>query len=101
MDGRDIGTVVAPNADCKLFITADLEIRARRRFTDLKRGNDKITFDEICKNLKHRDERDESRKNAPLIFTDDYILINTTDDTPNESLAKVIKACEKLCSLAG
>jgi cytidylate kinase len=96
LDGRDIGTVVAPFAECKLFITADVETRAKRRFDVLKRNNFQITLAEIYKKLKARDMQDRSRKNAPLAFTEDYILIDTTNDTPEESTEKAIRTSEKL-----
>jgi cytidylate kinase len=96
LDGRDIGTVVAPSAECKLFITADVETRAKRRFDILKQNNFQITLAEICKKLKARDKQDRSRKNAPLTFTKDYILIDTTNDTPEESIEKAICASKKL-----
>lgn len=83
LDGRDIGTVVAPDACCKLFITADLKERARRRFADLKDKN--TTFDEIFNNIKLRDIQDKSRKIAPLTCDETYIMIDTTDLSVQES----------------
>jgi cytidylate kinase len=96
LDGRDIGTVVAPAAECKLFITANVETRAKRRFNAMKRNNPQITLAEICEKLKARDKQDCSRENAPLTLAEDYIIINTTNDTPKESIKKAICASEKL-----
>lgn len=83
LDGRDIGTVVAPDACCKLFITADLEERAKRRFADLKGKN--ITFEEVFNNMKHRDAQDKSRKVAPLTCDETYIVVDTTRQSAQES----------------
>ena len=79
MDGRDIGTVVFPNADIKLFLTANYEVRAKRRYEELKakRGQD-INFEEILENLKHRDAIDTSRTDSPLRKANDAILIDNT-----------------------
>lgn len=83
LDGRDIGTVVAPDACCKLFITADLKERAKRRFADLKDKN--ATFDEIFNNMKLRDAQDQSRKIAPLTCDETYIVVDTTGQSVQES----------------
>ncbi|MDR2723767.1 MAG: (d)CMP kinase [Holosporaceae bacterium] len=101
LDGRDIGTVVAPDADCKIFITADLGERAKRRFESLKQFNPNITFKEIYESLKTRDENDRSRENAPLICTEDYIILDTTTDSPEESFEKALIASKKLSNLLG
>lgn len=83
LDGRDIGTVVVPDACCKLFITADLKERARRRRADLKDKN--TTFEEIYNNIKLRDTQDKSRKIAPLTCDENYIVIDTTRQSVEES----------------
>lgn len=83
LDGRDIGTVVVPDACCKLFITADLEERAKRRFADLKDQN--MTFDEIFNSMKLRDTQDKSRKIAPLTCDKTYIVVDTTGQSVQES----------------
>ncbi|MDR0968116.1 MAG: cytidylate kinase [Holosporaceae bacterium] len=95
LDGRDIATVVVPGADYKIFVTADLEVRAKRRFDALKQANPQITYDEIYQSLAARDEQDRTRKIAPLVFTDDYVLIDTTNDSIEESLEKVARVVEK------
>ena len=83
LDGRDIGTVVVPDACCKLFITADLEERAKRRFADLNGKN--TTFEEVFNNMKRRDAQDKSRKVAPLTCDETYIVVDTTRQSVQES----------------
>ena len=78
MDGRDIGTKVLPNAKIKLFVTADIEVRAQRRFTQLKKTALNVSFSKILKNLNDRDRFDISRKINPLAKADDAILIDNT-----------------------
>lgn len=92
LDGRDIGTVVVPDACCKLFITADLKERAKRRFNDLKDKN--VTFSEVFNNMKIRDVQDKSRAIAPLIYNESYTLIDTTKHSVDESF-KVCKEAVK------
>lgn len=83
LDGRDIGTVIVPDACCKLFITADLEERAKRRFSDLNSKN--TTFEEVFNNMKRRDAQDKSRKVAPLTCDETYIVVDTTKQSVQES----------------
>jgi len=79
MDGRDIGTVVFPNAELKLFMTASPKIRAQRRFDELQaRGTEKITFEDVYKNVVERDYIDSTRKDSPLIKAIDAIEIDTS-----------------------
>jgi cytidylate kinase len=94
LDGRDIGTVVFPNADCKIFLTSSAEIRAKRRFESMKSVNPNISFDEIYKNLKTRDEQDYSRGIAPLSFDESYIIVDNSIDTIEESFIKLTKIIE-------
>jgi len=79
MDGRDIGTKVFPDAKLKLFVTADPEIRAQRRYDELKRKGEKVTFEQVLDNLTLRDDHDTNRKINPLIQADDAILIDNSD----------------------
>lgn len=79
LDGRDIGTVVCPDADVKLFITASVEERARRRFTELEANGAAVTLDEIRADILRRDERDSSRSTAPLLQAADAHLLDTTN----------------------
>lgn len=81
LDGRDIGTVVCPNADLKLFVTASPEIRAKRRFDEMiarGRDNDDVKYEDVLADLKIRDERDMNRKDAPLKPAQDAHLIDTS-----------------------
>ena len=79
MDGRDIGTKVFPDAKLKLFVTADALIRAQRRYDELKKKGEKVTFEQVLDNLTLRDEHDTKRKINPLIQADDAILINNSN----------------------
>jgi len=86
MDGRDIGSVVFPNAELKLFITASPEIRAERRFKELKAKGDNVTLEEVKENLTLRDHLDSTRAESPLVQTPDAIVIDNSDLTPEEQL---------------
>ncbi|MCF0120190.1 MAG: (d)CMP kinase, partial [Oscillospiraceae bacterium] len=79
MDGRDIGTVVLPNAGLKIFLTARAEVRAERRLIELKEKNIETTFEEVLRDIEYRDKNDSSRKEAPLRQADDAILIDTSE----------------------
>lgn len=79
LDGRDIGTVVCPDADVKLFITAAVEIRARRRHEELKKRGEPITYETILEQIRARDARDTGRADAPMIVAPDALLLDTTD----------------------
>lgn len=79
LDGRDIGTVVCPNADVKIFVTADVGVRARRRFDELKCRGEPVTYDGILETIKARDARDAGRADAPMIVADDALLLDATD----------------------
>ena len=78
MDGRDIGTVVFPKADLKLFLTADVNIRAQRRFDELNNQNTTISVREVFKNIVERDHLDSTRADSPLVQADDAILLDAT-----------------------
>lgn len=95
MDGRDIGSVVFPNAELKLFLTASINIRTQRRFDELKSKGTEISFEEVHKNLKERDRIDSTRAESPLIQTDDAIVIDNSSMTPEEQLNFVLKLVEK------
>ena len=79
LDGRDIGTVVCPNADFKLFIIAELEIRAKRRWKELLQSDPTVIYCEVLEEMRSRDERDTNRKDAPLVVTSDAMIIDTSD----------------------
>jgi cytidylate kinase len=86
MDGRDIGTVVFPHAQVKLFMTADPKIRAERRFKELAPKNPDITLEDVFENLAHRDYADTTREESPLTRADDAVILDNTDLTPDEQL---------------
>jgi len=79
LDGRDIGTVIAPHADAKLFVTASAEIRAGRRFAELKRMGLDVHLDAVLHDIRARDERDSARSAAPLKRADDAALLDTSE----------------------
>ncbi|MCC0006759.1 MAG: (d)CMP kinase [Hyphomicrobiaceae bacterium] len=79
LDGRDIGTVVCPDADVKLFINANVDVRARRRYVELKKRGEPVTYDGILETIKARDARDAGRADAPMAIAHDALLLDTTD----------------------
>ncbi|QJD94802.1 (d)CMP kinase [Mucilaginibacter robiniae] len=86
MDGRDIGTTVFPNAQVKIFMTADPKIRAERRYKELMPKNPDVTLEEIFENLAHRDYSDTTRKESPLMRAEDAIILDNTNITPEQQL---------------
>jgi cytidylate kinase len=90
LDGRDIGTVVCPDADLKFFVTASTEVRAKRRFEELKSLGQKVDYESVLEDVMARDERDASRTTAPTRPADDAILIDTSELTREEVLAAVM-----------
>ena len=95
LDGRDICSVIVPDADIKLFITANLKIRSLRRYNELKAKNNKITYQEVLKSIKKRDKSDINRKISPLKKTKDSILINTSNLSIRRSFLKIKKIIDK------
>ena len=94
LDGRDIGTVIAPDADVKLWVDAAVEARARRRFLELSGMGEKVTEAGVHEQLKERDARDAARTDAPMKPADDAVWIDTTLMRPDECLAKAIEVVE-------
>jgi cytidylate kinase len=88
MDGRDIGTAVLPNAEVKFFVTADLDVRSQRRYEELKSKGYEYSFDKVKKNLLERDHNDTHREENPLVQAEDAILMDNTDLTIDELVAK-------------
>ncbi|MBI1306175.1 MAG: (d)CMP kinase [Bacteroidetes bacterium] len=84
MDGRDIGTVVFPDAELKIFMTADARVRAQRRYLELQEKGIPADFEDILKNIQDRDLLDSTRENSPLIQAPDAIVLNNTDMTRDE-----------------
>ena len=92
LDGRDIGTVIAPEAEAKLFITASVESRAKRRFLEMKDRGVEVTLAEIEEDLRRRDERDRNREVAPLVPADDAVVIDTSALGKADAIAAAIHA---------
>ena len=86
MDGRDIGTAVFPNAELKIFMTASPEVRAQRRFDELKAKGKNVSLEEVRDNLVSRDKEDTSRKENPLIQAEDALVLDNSDLTPEQQL---------------
>ncbi|MCD8332174.1 MAG: (d)CMP kinase [Oscillospiraceae bacterium] len=99
MDGRDIGTVVLPQADVKLFLTAALEERARRRYRELLERGQQADYDRVLKDLLERDERDSTRAVAPLCQAEDALLVDTTGLDLEQSLARLLEAVKEKLKL--
>lgn len=93
LDGRDIGTVVLPDADVKIFLTASPEVRAGRRLAELQAAGAKVDFDTILKEIVERDRYDTNRKIAPLRMAEDSVLILTDNMTPEEVVSHIVKLC--------
>lgn len=91
MDGRDIGTVVFPDAELKIFMTASPKVRAQRRFDELTIRGDKVNFNEVFKNVQERDYIDSHRADSPLVKADDAIEIDNSDLTLEEQFQKIME----------
>lgn len=90
MDGRDIGTVVFPQAELKIFMTADNPIRVQRRFKELYEKNPNITLEEVKANLEHRDHIDSTREVSPLRQAEDALILDNSNLTPKEQLQRAL-----------
>lgn len=95
LDGRDIGTVICPDADVKIFVTASPEVRARRRFLELRAGHPQVSEEEILADILRRDERDRSRATAPLKPAADAHVLDTTDLDIDGALRAAIDIVER------
>lgn len=91
MDGRDIGTVVLPHAQCKIFLTASVEVRAKRRYLELVEKGTAADLAEIEKEIRERDERDMTRAVSPLKQADDAVLVDTSTLTIDEVTAEILR----------
>ncbi len=103
LDGRDIGTVICPHADAKLFVTARPEVRAERRFKELQARGRPAIFDEVLRDLKARDDRDRGRAAAPLAAAVDAFILDTSNLTIEQGLAAALRhigACPRLAPFA-
>ncbi len=95
MDGRDIGTVVLPDAQLKIFLTASPEIRARRRVKQLLEAGQAADYEEILQDIRARDYQDSHREIAPMRQAEDAVLLDTSDDTFEESTERLIRLVEE------
>ncbi len=95
LDGRDITYNIIPDADFKFFITANVKVRALRRYKELKKSNKKISFKEVLKNIKKRDKSDYNRRISPLKKTKDSVLINTTNLSKRACFFKIKKIIDR------
>ncbi len=94
MDGRDIGTNILPDADVKIYLTASVETRARRRYDELKEKGEYCDLDQIAQDIKERDERDMNRETAPLKKAEDAILVDSSYMTIPEVVSEICSHCK-------
>lgn len=95
MDGRDIGTVVFPDAELKIFMTASTEIRAKRRFLELQEKGQEVTYDEVLKNVQERDEIDTTRKDSPLVKADDAVVIDNSELNKDQQFEQILNLAQQ------
>ncbi len=95
MDGRDIGTVVLPKANLKIFLTANVEERAKRRYKELMKKGKEAHFSKVIEDILNRDQKDSTRKESPLRIADDAIVLDTTYLTIDEVVNKIIELTDK------
>lgn len=95
LDGRDIGTVIAPDADVKLFVTASVAARAQRRFAEMRSQGREVSLDEISADIVQRDARDMNRTDAPLKPAGDALIFDTTSFNKDEAVTAAIEAVEQ------
>lgn len=96
MEGRDIGTVVFPRAELKIFMKADLDIRAKRRFNQFEKLGKKISLEEVKSNLTDRDNKDSNREDSPLKVTSDSLILDTTSISLEEQIEFIKKEAKKI-----
>jgi cytidylate kinase len=96
MDGRDIGTVVFPDAELKIFMTASAETRAQRRFDELQAKGDNVSYEEVLKNVQERDYIDTHRDDSPLVIADDAIEIDNSYLSREEQFTAVLELVEEI-----
>ena len=96
MDGRDIGTVILPNADLKIFLTASAECRARRRYDELVAKGQSVNFDDVLREMNERDKNDSTRDTAPAVAADDAIIFDNTGMGLEETVAEILRMAEHI-----
>jgi cytidylate kinase len=94
LDGRDIGTVIAPDADAKLFVTASAQVRARRRCNELRSMGLNVHYDDVLADIHARDERDSGRSAAPLVPAPEAAIIDTSDLDVEQAVAAALAAVD-------
>lgn len=95
MDGRDIGTCVLPEAQVKVYLTASVEVRAKRRYQELEKKGEACRLEEIEQDIRERDERDMHRKISPLRQAEDAILVDSSDMTIDQVVERIVALCEE------
>ncbi len=95
LDGRDIGTVICPDADVKLFVTASPEVRAERRFLELRDKGSDVSPEQVLADVRERDARDAERSTAPMKPADDAVLLDTSDLSIEDALAQAVEHIQK------
>ncbi|WP_369062465.1 (d)CMP kinase [Caulobacter sp. 73W] len=101
LDGRDIGTVITPDAQAKLFVTATPQIRADRRWRQLTGQGETVTYDDILADIRKRDERDSGRDSAPLAMAEDAVLLDTSEKTIDAAIDAARRIVEAARAKAG
>lgn len=96
LDGRDIGTVISPDADIKFFVTASEKVRAERRFKELSLVDKELTFEDLLRKIKKRDQADKERSISPLVRAEDAVLLDTTELSIDTSVDIAINAVSKV-----
>lgn len=96
LDGRDIGTVISPDADIKFFVTASEKVRAERRFKELSLVDKELTFEDLLRKIKKRDRADKERSISPLVIAEDAVLLDTTELSIDTSVDIAINAVSKV-----
>ena len=99
LDGRDIGTVILPDAEVKLFVTADVTVRAQRRYKELLEGGFETSFEQVLSDVLARDTRDRGRATAPMVAAADAVVIDTSDMSMESAIAAAISVVQKKISL--
>ncbi len=94
MDGRDIGTVVFPNAELKIFMTASAEKRAKRRYLELQGNKQRVSYEEVLKNVEERDYLDTSRKDSPLVKAEDAVEVDNSEMGIDEQFEKIYRLAQ-------
>lgn len=99
MEGRDIGTVILPDADVKIFLTASVKVRAFRRYLELKEKGYEVNLEDLEREIEERDKRDSTRSVAPLRMAEDAVLLNTDNLTIEEMVEKALRIIREKCGI--